>query len=187
MAIKQSILISILSLFFSFSIQAQRMAYIYGDTVLKSLPQYGIRVAKLDSVNQSYQKEIVAEQNVLQQKLNKLMVAYSPKATETVSDIKNRMTSADTLSLNLLINSGKQIQDKRIAYDKIIQASFNKEVQPLLDKIKKIVNQYARDNKLSMVVMYEQLKGALAYIDPKEDITRQIIGLLSKEKIGKVN
>ena len=72
MAIRQSILVFILSLFFSFSVQAQRIAYLYGDSVLKSIPEYGIRVSKLDSVRSSYQKEIETEQNALQQKLNKL-------------------------------------------------------------------------------------------------------------------
>ena len=128
----------------AFSLQAQRTAYMYGDTVLKSIPAYGIRVAKLDSTRQVYLKEINAEQGALQQKLNKLSALYSPKAGETIDALKKRMTPSDTLTLNLLINNGKQIDEQKQAYDKIVQASFDKEVQPLLDNIRNVVARYAR-------------------------------------------
>lgn len=176
-----------LSVFFSYSVQAQRIAYLYGDSVLKSIPEYGIRVSKLDSVRLAYQKEIENEQNTLQQKLNKLSTSYSPKAGETISELKSRMSPSDTLSMNLLVNNSRQVQEKKQAYDRIVQAFFEKDVQPLLDTVKNITSKYARENKITMVVQYEQLKGALVYIDPKDDITRAIVALLSGQKWKTVN
>ena len=79
------------------------------------------------------------------------------------------------------------MQQPASPYDRIVQAFFEKDVQPLLDRIKNITGKYARENKITMVVQYEQLKGALVYIDPKDDITRPIVALLSGQKWKTVN
>jgi len=179
---KKLLFVLSLSVLFTISGRAQRMAYMYGDTVLKAIPEYGIRLVKLDSVRLSYQKEIETEQSTLQQKLNKLTSSYSFKAGESIDQLKSRMTPSDTLSLNLLANNSKQVLEKKQTYDRIVQAAFEKDIQPLLENVKKITARYARDNKISVIVQYEQLKGALIYIDPKDDITRAIVALLSGQK-----
>jgi Skp family chaperone for outer membrane proteins len=169
------LVITITGLLFPVMMSAQTVAYVYADSLLLAVPAYGKNIAKLDSTRQRYQKEIETAQNGLQQQYNKLVTPYAPKETETIAILKQRMSPSDTLSLSLLISDGKQLQNKKQVYDQIIQTAFNKDIQPLLDKINKTINNYARTNKIGMVLIMEQLKNALAYIDPKQNITDAVI------------
>lgn len=167
---------------FPMFVNAQKTAYLYSDSILSSVPRYGIKVAKLDSLKQSYSKEIETKQTALQQQYEKLVKPYAPKENETLSVLKKRMSAIDTLSLSALVDESALIQKKKTSYDRLLQTSYAQEIQPILDRVNTVIREYAVQNNLSAIYSMEQLRATLVYIDPKQNITSVIIGRLKKKQ-----
>jgi len=159
----------------------QKMAYLHTDSILLSIPQYASKMAKLDSVRQGYSKEVETGVAGVQSQYEKLITPYAPKNNETVQALKSRMSVSDTLQLSLLQKEAAQWQEKRQTYDKMLQNQYNLDVQPLLNKVNAAVADYAKANGLSAVYSFEQLRGALIYIDTKLNITGVIIRKLKQK------
>ncbi len=160
----------------------QKTAYLYGDSVMLAIPEYGIRVMKLDSMKQGFQKEIEAKQELLQQQYTNLINPYAPKENEGLAILKKRMSTGDTLRLNVLLDENVQIQNMKVTYDRILQVTYTQEIQPILNKVSTLISEYASKNHLSAVYSMEHLKMALIYIDPKQDITSVIIEKLKQKQ-----
>lgn len=169
-------------LMFPLFMYGQNVAYVYADSILISVSGYGKNVMKIDSMRQTMKQELDASQASLQQQYDRLIKPYVAKETETLAALKKRMSAVDTLSLNLIIDDNKQLQAKKQTYDRILQTSYNKDVQPILDKVNNEIAGFARQNKITMVMVVEQMKQALAYIDPKQNITGLIIQKLKEKK-----
>jgi Skp family chaperone for outer membrane proteins len=159
----------------------QKTAYLYSDSVLLAVPEYGKNVLKLDSMKQSFGKEVESKQALIQQQYEKLVKPYAPKDSETLLMLKKRMSVVDTLSLGTLLDENVQLQKKKTSYDRILQATYMQNVQPILSRVNTVISNYAMKNGLSAVYSMEQLKQTLVYIDPKQNITGVVIELLKKK------
>jgi len=166
---------------FSAHVFSQKTAYLYTDSVLLSVPDYKLKVAKLDSVRQNYTKEINAGIAVIQGRYETLTATYALKKNETIQELKKRMSASDTLRVGLLEKEAVQWQDKRTTYDKLILTQYNQEIQPLLNKVNGVISDYARANGLSAVYSFEQLRSLVIYIDPKQNITGVIMRKLKQK------
>jgi len=166
---------------FSAHVFSQKTAYLYTDSVLLSVPDYKLKVAKLDSVRQNYTKEINAGIAGIQSRYETLTATYALKKNETIQELKKRMSVSDTLRMSLLEKEAVQWQEKRTTYDKLIQTQYNQEIQPMLNKVNGVITDYARANGLSAVYSFEQLRSALVYIDPKQNITGLIVRKLKQK------
>ena len=160
---------------------SQKTAYLYTDSVLLSLPDYKVKMVKLDSVRQNYTKEINAGIAGIQSRYETLTATYALKKNEMIQELKKRMSVSDTLRMSLLEKEAVQWQEKRTTYDKLIQTQYNQEIQPLLNKVNGVITDYARANGLSAVYSFEQLRSALVYIDPKQNITGVIVWKLKQK------
>jgi len=174
--------ILLICIVFPMFVNGQKTAYLYSDSVLLSIPRYGIQATKLDSLKQSYSKEIDAKQTTLQQEYEKLVKPYAPKENETLPMLKKRMNAIDTLSLSALVDESALIQKKKVSYDRLLQTSYAQEIQPILDRVSAVIREYAVQNNLSAIYSMEQLRATLVYIDPKQNITSIIIGRLKKRE-----
>jgi len=166
---------------FSAHVFSQKTAYLYTDSVLLSLPDYKVKMVKLDSLRQNYTKEVNTGIANLQSRYETLTATYAPKKNETIQDMKKRMSASDTLRVGLLEKEAVQWQEKQTTYDKLIQTQYNQEIQPLLNKVNGVITDYARANGLSAVYNFEQLRSALVYIDPKQNITGVIVRKLKQK------
>ena len=154
---------------------SQKTAYIYTDSVLLSVPDYKVKMVKLDSLRQNYTKEINAGIADVQSRYETLAAPYAPKKNESIQEIKKRMSTSDTLRVSLLEKEAIQWQEKRVSYDKLIQTQYNQEIQPMLNKVNAVITEYAKANSLSAVYSFEQLRNLVVYIDPKQNITGVIV------------
>jgi Outer membrane protein (OmpH-like). len=153
----------------------QKIAYVYSDSLLLSIPSYKLNMNKIDSMRQAYTKEITTGVATVQSQYEKLVEPYAPKKNEMLPELKKRMSVSDTLRLSMLEKEAIQWQEKKIAYDKMIQNQYNQYIQPMLNKANKVIADYAKAVSLSAVYSFEQLRNALIYIDPKQNITEIII------------
>ena len=154
---------------------SQKTAYIYTDSVLLSVPDYKVKMVKLDSLRQNYTKEINAGIADVQSRYETLAAPYAPKKNESIQELKKRMSTSDTLRVSLLEKEAIQWQEKRVSYDKLIQTQYNQEIQPMLNKVNAVITDYAKANSLSAVYSFEQLRNLVVYIDPKQNITGVIV------------
>jgi len=174
-------LVLLVLVLFSAHVFSQKTAYLYTDSVLLSLPDYKVKMVKLDSLRQNYTKEINAGIADVQSRYETLTTPYAPKKNETIQDLKKRMSASDTLRVGLLEKEAVQWQEKRITYDKLIQTQYNQDIQPMLNKVNAVITDYARANGLSAVYSFEQLRNILIYIDPKQNITGVIVRKLKQK------
>lgn len=161
-------------------VYGQQLGYVYSDSVLLSVPGYTRNVSKFDSLKQAYNKELEQGNAELQRQYDKLIKTYSPTEKETLSELKKRMNANDTISLRLLQDQAKMLQNKALGYDNMIKFVYARDIQPIVSKVNKAISEYAVVNKLTAVYIIEQLRQAVAYIDPKQDITKAIIRKLNK-------
>ena len=87
---------------FSAHVFSQKTAYLYTDSVLLSLPDYKVKMVKLDSVRQNYTKEINAGIAGIQSRYETLTATYALKKNEMIQELKKRMSVSDTLRMSLL-------------------------------------------------------------------------------------
>jgi Skp family chaperone for outer membrane proteins len=168
------LLILTITLFTVFA-NAQSIAYVHQDSILAAIPNYSKNVARLDSITKAYQQDIKAAKEKLDQNLATLLKSYNVKENEDLKTLKARMKAADTSSLSILIDEDKIITKRAKSYEQKVSDNYKKDVQPTLDKINKAIQDFAVSNKLTMVYIWEQIRPALAYLDPKKNVTKAII------------
>lgn len=166
----------------STTMYGQQFGYIHSDSVFASIPQFGRNASKLDSLKQTYKKELDQSRADLQQRFDKLIKPYVVAGKETtLPELKTRMSQADTISLGLLLDEDKAIQKKGVSYDNMIKLVYSRDIQSVVDRVAKVIADYAVSHKLSAVYIIEKLMPQVAYIDPKQDVTKAVIAKL-KEK-----
>jgi len=153
----------------------QKVAYISSDSILKQIPEYGLHIQKIDSMRRMLSRELETTQNSLQDQYNKITKPYFPKENETVEQLIKRMNPVDTLNLHQVLVSNRQLQEKKQLYDKLLQDSYKYDIQPILDRINATVSAFAKKNKIAVVFILEQIRNSAMYIDPKQNITNEII------------
>lgn len=168
-------ILCVIIFFTSLFSNAQNVAYIHQDSILAALPSYKKNVTKLDSIGKAYQEEIKTAKEQWNQKLATLLKPYNVKENEDLNAIKLRMSSIDTTSLSILIDEDKIIGKRAQNFDNMINSMFKSDVQPLLDKVNKVIEDYAKKNKIDYVLVIEQIRPALAYIDRRKNITKHIV------------
>jgi len=174
-------MILILCVLCSTHIFSQQIGYVYSDSILLSIPEYGRSVNRLDSLKKAYSKELEQNRTSLQQRYEALVKNYKPTEKESIVSLRARMSQADTISLGLLLEEDKMIQKKAWSYESMTKLVYARDVQSVLDLLKKYISEYAVNNKLTAVYVMEQIRPTLVYIDPKKDITKAIIERLKKK------
>jgi Skp family chaperone for outer membrane proteins len=160
----------------------QQIGYVYSDSVLQSIPEYGRNVSKLDSLKKTYNKELEQNRTSLQKRYEALVKGYKPSEKESLPSLKARMSQADTISLGLLLEEDKMIQKKAWSYESMTKLVYARDIQSVLDLVKKTISEYAIKNKLTAVYVMEQIRPTLVYIDSKQDITQAIIEKLKRKQ-----
>lgn len=177
---KKGFSILLLLVLCNFKVLAQN-AYIQKETVLLAIPTYEVKLKNVSQQQQQYSNEIKQDRTNLQKKVNSLAGPYNPQAQEAFSQLKKRMKPTDTLKLNLLIEEDKALAKKEETYNAIIKEEYQNKIQPLLDKLNIIIDQYATKQKLDAIYVLEQIQPAIVYINPKRIITNDIIEIVKKE------
>lgn len=167
-------------LIFSTFFYAQNVSYVHIDSIFSSLPNYKSNVAKIDSLSKEYQKEIKLAKEQWESKLNTLLKSYNVKENEDLNLLKSRMTTVDTSRLSILIDEDKLIAKRAQNYDLMLKTTYDNDVQPLVNKVSKAIEEFAKLNKIDVVYIIEQLNPAIAYIDKRKNITKKIIAKVSK-------
>lgn len=174
--------IHILSLMaIGYGAQAQ-VAYINQDSVLSNLPGYTEAKQELATEQQAYNAEINRRKQIWEDKLQKLVGGYNPTERETIQTLKKRMSAVDTLELNLLLAEEHMIQQKIEVYTTVLQETYDKQVQPLLDQLDAIIATYAKEHKLTAIYVLENVSNDMIYVSTKSIITNQIINLVRMKK-----
>ncbi len=174
---KLIILFVFLAIYF---VQAQQIALIHRDSVLLTTPHYTEKIQSVDSVQKVYTQELESLQKSLEGKYVQLLQPYRINQNEPVESIKQRMSPADTLRFNILLDEDKALQVKAKSYDNMVRFLYEQDVRPILNKVDAVIKSYCEKNKIDMVLYLEQMQPAMAYLNPKRNITREIISLISK-------
>lgn len=157
---------------------AQKNAYIEQTELLKSLKGYEENVKLVDSTKKVYSQEIQDAQKKLNDKFQALIKNYNVTDKDTDETLKAKLSEVDKSKFELYQEESKLIEKSTKNYDLMLQTLFNQKVQPLLDKLNKSIETYAKNNKIDMVFILENIQPALAYVDKSKNITSEIKKML---------
>ena len=174
---KKTVLLSFL-LICSLGISAQQVAYIYSDSILMAAPGYIEKQQELTTVHEKYVQELEMLQKELSEKFAQLVASYNAKENETIDDLKARMSPADVMRLDILLEEQTAIETKTKSYDNMLNFMYEQDVQPIETRVQQTINAYAVKNKIDMIYIIEKIQESLAYINEKRNITNEIIKLL---------
>ena len=160
---------------FGSALSAQSIAYLRVDTILQELPDYQKYIQENDSLKTYFSEEVETENEKLSNKINNLFKKYNPKEGESVDQVIARFSESDKTTFQLLQKESEMLEEKTKSYNQLLNLNYNENVQPLLDKLNSIVEEYAQKNKFDMVFILEEVGPQLAYINQKKDITLEII------------
>lgn len=162
-------------------LSAQQIAYIHTDSILLSMPKYAANASEFEKAKQNYQKELEQSKVQLQERFDKLLKPYVKAENETLATLKGRMTPIDTLSLSVLMDENTMVQNKSKSYDNLLKSLYARDIQPILDHVRKVITDYAVKNNLTAIYSMEQSRNSLVYMDNKRDITKIITELVRKK------
>ncbi len=160
---------------------AQFLACLSRDSVLLSTPGYIQKVSSIDSISKKYTEELQQLQKGLEEKYAKLISDNGSFKNESPEQIKQRMSPADTLRFNILLAEDQALQSKAKSYDNMVRFLYEQDVRPILNKVDVVIKSYCEKNKIDMVLYLEQMQPALAYLNPKRNITKEIISLVNNK------
>lgn len=169
-----------IAILLSQDIFSQGNAYLRRDTLLSVLPGYTAKVNAFDSLKTAFTEELKMEQQKLEQKVSSLFAPYNPKPTETTEALIARLSPADASRYALLQKESALLDDRSKSYNEILQMNYKQNVQPLLEKLNKVIEDYSVKNKLDMVFILEDIAPALAYVNKGKDITSALIAIIKK-------
>ncbi len=150
----------LLSLTLGFGAQAQKIAYINSAELLADLPEVKQAKTNLETLTAQLKKKLEAQIKSLQTKAQSLQKEYergdlSPKEAEIK---KAELTKEQENLAKMEQNMAQQVADKEQTL-----------LQPILDKVNKIIADVAKDNGYSYVM--DLSSGVLLYYDESNDIT----------------
>ncbi|MBF0596855.1 OmpH family outer membrane protein [Faecalibacter rhinopitheci] len=173
--------ISFIVVFFGLfnSVSAQKFCYVDSQYILENLPEYTKSQSRLKTQTEAWQKEL----EVRQENLNKVQNAFeAEKILLTADQVKEQEKKiAEELA------AIKELQEKRYGPSGDLVFLRRALVKPIQDQIYNATKQVADKRGYSFVFD----KGSdliMIYTDPKFDISREVLNVLSPdEKNSKTN
>jgi len=108
-----------------------------------------------------------------QQELQAKQAQYQ-KASNTMSDAAKATAERD------IENLGRLLQRDNEDAQQDFQIEENRVLTPLLQKMQGVINKYAADNQIAIVVDASRQQNNLIYADPASDITKAIVLLYNQ-------
>ena len=139
---KKILLLLVIS-FFTFSIQAQKFAYVDTDYILNKIPDFKQAQDKLDVLSADWQKEIENKYDDVEQ----MYRSYQQQQVLLTDDMKEKREEA----IIKKENDAKNLQKKYFGTEGNLYLKRQELIKPIQDKIYDAIQQLAADNKYAIV------------------------------------
>jgi Skp family chaperone for outer membrane proteins len=166
--------------FVNLTANAQKTAFINESKVLEKLPGYAKAMKETDSIKKLFVLEIEESTKKLNTKISALIQNYSIKNNETLEEIKNKLTVSDKNKFELFQEEAKLLEKQSLNKNEEYEALYKSKVAVLLDKVNKVTSEYCKQNKIDALFKLDVMNPALAFYNEKNDVTNQIITLITK-------
>jgi len=139
---KKFLLLLVIS-FLTFSIQAQKFAYVDTDYILNKIPDFKQAQDKLDALSTDWQKEIENKYSDVE----KMYRAYQQEQVLLTADMKEKREEA----IIKKETDVKNLQQKYFGPEGSLYIKRQELIKPIQDKIYDAIQQLAADNKYAIV------------------------------------
>jgi outer membrane protein len=155
------------------SIQAQKYAFVDTEYILKGIPAYEAGQEQLDQLSGEWQAEI----ETIYKEVAQLYQNYQKENVFLSGEMKEQRE-------NEIVDKEKQakaLQRQYFGPEGILLKKQQEMMQPIQDKVAAAIRELAIDQNIAAV--FDKAGGAgLVYINPKEDISDQVLELLGYSK-----
>ena len=129
-----------------------------------------------EKVQAELKKKFAPKEQEFQKRQSDLQAkqAQYQKTMNTMSDAAKASAEREMEAL------GRTLQRDNEDAQQDFQAEENRVLSPLLQKMQNIINKYATDNQIGMVVDASRQQNNLIYADPASDITKAIVALYNQ-------
>jgi outer membrane protein len=166
----------ILMLGLSFSVQAQKYAYVDTDYILSNIPEYKSAQQQVDNLSVQWQKEIEAKYA----EIDKMYKAFQAEQILLTEEMKKKREN----EIIAKEKEVKELQKSRFGVDGELFKKRQELVKPIQDKVYNAIKQLAE--KGTYAVIFDKASGAtLLYTNPKFDKSDDILLSLGYKKGSK--
>ena len=173
----KTLLFLLVSISFNY-ISAQKVCYVKETEILKSIPDYEKNTKFIDSLRITYENQLKNEGADLDKKLTNLLSNYKIGKDETLEMVKKRLKPADLKKIEDYAKETDDLQKKSKKLNDELQIIYKEKIQIKLDQVNKVMSEFAKKNKYDLIYKFENISPALAFIEEKLDVTKDIIKLL---------
>ena len=170
---KKVIFLSVFCLLATMIGYAQNYAVVNTEKIFKTVPDYTTAMSTIDKLSQQYQKNITDAYASIEKMYNDYQ-SQKQYLTENA-----RQTREDAI-ISKEQEVGKYQQDIFGPQGELMKKRMELH-KPIQDKVFAIINQYAKDNGLDLVIDVAT-NPTLLYYSPKMDKTEEIISLLKNDQ-----
>ena len=159
--------------FLSFAQKNSKISYVEEAKLLEKIDGYEQNIKEIDSLKKAYSAEIATKTQELDNKFKALISGYDIANNETDESLVAKLNDEDKAMYDLLKQNSESLKNTAKSYNNMLEIKQNKKVQPLLDNVNKIIEDYAKSNGIGIVYTFERMN--VAFIDDKLNITEEII------------
>ena len=159
--------------FLSFAQKNSKIAYVEEAKLLEKIDGYEQNIKEIDSLKKAYSAEIATKTQELDNKFKALISGYDIANNETDESLVAKLNDEDKAMYDLLKQNSESLKNTAKSYNNMLEIKQNKKVQPLLDNVNKIIEDYTKSNGIGIVYTFERMN--VAFIDDKLNITEEII------------
>lgn len=166
---KKILILSALFAIFTTGVTAQNYMLVDSQEIYKSLPDYAAAVEQLDVVAKEYQEKIDAAFKKIGEQYDNYVAAESNLSEDEKQYLENQ-----------IIDNEKKVtkyQEDVFGQDGEVSKKQIELLNPIQEKVKTVINNYAKENGFDLVLDISSNPMVL-YYSPKANKTEQIINLL---------
>ena len=157
---------------------AQKIAFVNEEKLLKEIPNYQIALKTTDSIKKVFVDEITNYQNELDQKTDALLINYQLTKASDAQKILSSLSEVDKKKYEILQDEYLLLQKKAKQKEEEFNLVYKEKVNPVLQSIDQLIQAYCKQNKIDLLLKTVTIQPAVAYYDENKNMTTQIIAFI---------
>ncbi|MBN1634672.1 MAG: OmpH family outer membrane protein [Ignavibacteria bacterium] len=168
----------------TYSQQTLKIAYVDSEVIIKQLPEYKKIMDELESIQKSYMDTINTKETEIKSKAEDFKTKYEDAQQKVESGVIK--SDEELKALNQEINDMQRelqsLDDNLTTYKQTIrEALYSKQSElfkPVQEKVKKAIEDLAKEMKMNLIFDKTDSVGALLYGDKELDLTFKVLDKL---------
>jgi len=164
--------------------QALKIGYVDSEVIIKQLPEYKVITTELEAIQKSYLDTISTKETEIKSKAEVFKTRYEDAQKKVESGVIKSDEELKALNQEIsdLQRELQTLDDGLTTYKQVVREALytkqNEMFKPVQEKVKKAIEDLAKEMKVNLVFDKTDSVGALLYGDKELDLTFKVLDKL---------